>query len=71
MMYPYRTLPDYTGIFDRGFSANEISLFEQLLHENEPELYELAYKIFHNGENRTCEQKKRFLKHIISKKLLP
>ncbi len=50
MMYPYRTLPDYTGIFDRGFSANEISLFEQLLHENEPELYELAYKIFHNGE---------------------
>lgn len=50
MMYPYRTLPDYTWIFDRGFSANEISLFEQLLHENEPELYELAYKIFHNGE---------------------
>lgn len=60
MMYPYRTLPDYTGIFDRGFSANEISLFEQLLHENEPELYELAYKIFHNGETEPVNKRKDF-----------
>ena len=60
MMYPYRTLPDYTWIFDRGFSANEISLFEQLLHENEPELYELAYKIFHNGEIKPVNKRKDF-----------
>lgn len=60
MMYPYRTLPDYTGIFDRGFSANEISPFEQLLHENEPELYELAYKIFHNGEIKPVNKRKDF-----------
>ncbi|MDB8709727.1 hypothetical protein PNW90_01760 [[Ruminococcus] gnavus] len=40
------SLPDYTWIYKYGYSANEISFFEQLLHENEQELYKLAYKNF-------------------------
>lgn len=38
------SLPDYTWIFNHGFSLNEISFFEQLLHENEQKLYALACK---------------------------
>lgn len=38
------SLPDYTWIYKHGYSANEIYYFEQLLHENEKELYELAHK---------------------------
>lgn len=40
------SLPDYTWLYKHGYSANEISFFERLLHENEQELYELAYKNF-------------------------
>lgn len=38
------SLPEYTWIFKHGYSTNEISFFEQFLHENEQELYELACK---------------------------
>ena len=42
------SLPDYTWIFNHGFSANNILFFERLLHNNEQELYRLACKKSHD-----------------------
>ena len=47
------SLPEYTWIFKHGYSTNEISFFEQFLHENEQELYERACKKPHKkGKER-------------------
>ena len=53
MMYLYQTLPDETEIVHSHLIIDEISFFEQFLHENEQELYELACKKPHKkGKER-------------------